>query len=145
MGHMRADALPDCHETRPDPPAMGVWESGPEVPRAARNLVREVLRRGEPPMRGDKLDDVCLIVSELVTNAYRYGGEPGDAVMVVVLPSADHIRVEVHDTRRKRPHLRTESDERARGRGLHLVELLATRWDTFERPFGKAVWAEVAR
>ncbi|MFJ8146992.1 ATP-binding protein [Streptomyces sp. NPDC096048] len=107
--------------------------------------MRAVLRRETPPLSSERLDDVCLIVSELVTNAYRYGGEPEDSLLVAVLPALDHIRVEVHDTRRKRPHLRTESDERARGRGLHIVELLATRWDVTERPFGKAVWAEVAR
>jgi anti-sigma regulatory factor (Ser/Thr protein kinase) len=107
--------------------------------------VRAVLRSGDPSLTEDRLDDVCLIVSELVTNAYRYGGEPDDSLMVTVVPAADRVRVEVHDTRRKRPYLRAESDERARGRGMHIVDLLAMRWDVAERPFGKAVWAEVAR
>ncbi|MYR46581.1 hypothetical protein GTW67_32165 [Streptomyces sp. SID5910] len=124
---------------------MAVFPSEAGTPRAAREHVRAVLLRGDPPMPETKMDDVCLIVSELVTNAYRYGGEPDDSVMVVVLPTANCVRVEVHDTRRKRPRLRTDSDERARGRGLHIVAALAARWDVVERPFGKAVWAEVAR
>ncbi|WND36907.1 ATP-binding protein [Streptomyces sp. BB1-1-1] len=119
--------------------------SDPEAAARARAYVRELLRKEDPPLADDAIDDVCLIASELVTNAYRYGTEPGDSLLVVVLPTLEHVRVEVHDPVRRRPQLRTDSDERARGRGLHIVDALAARWDVDDRPLGKAVWAEVAR
>jgi anti-sigma regulatory factor (Ser/Thr protein kinase) len=99
----------------------------------------------DDPLDDDRLDDVLLVVSELVTNAYRYGTEPGDSLLVKVLTTDKRVRVEVHDPRRKRPHLRAESDERARGRGLHIIDELAARWGTDDRAFGKAVWVELER
>jgi two-component sensor histidine kinase len=119
--------------------------SGPEAPGQARAYVREALRNGHPPIPPGPLDDVVLVVSELVTNAFRYGTEPGDSLRVTVTLPPGTVRVEVSDTVRRHPHLRNESGERARGRGLHIVEVLALRWDVDERPFGKTVWAEVAR
>lgn len=145
MVHMRPDALRKCCEPPSGPPAQAVFPSGPEAPAQARAYVRELLRKEDPPLADDRIDDVCLIASELVTNAYRYGTEPGDSLLVVVLPALERVRVEVHDPVRRHPQMRTDSDERARGRGLHIVDALAARWDVDERPFGKAVWAEVAR
>lgn len=107
--------------------------------------MRDVLAHDDVPLVEDKRDDVLLIVAELVTNAYRYGTEPDDSLLVAVLTTPERVRVEVHDPRRRRPHLRNESGERARGRGLHIVDALAARWDVDDRPFGKAVWAEVDR
>ncbi len=86
--------------------------------------------------------DVLLVVSELVTNAVRYGTEPGDFVVVALDTDTDRTRVEVHDTRRRRPRRKPESVSRERGRGLFIVEALAT-WGLGERPMGKFVWAEV--
>ncbi|MFE5395752.1 ATP-binding protein [Streptomyces sp. NPDC056568] len=127
------------------PPVQAVFPAGPEVAGQARAYVREVLEDDDQALDADRLDDVLLIVSELVTNAYRYGTEPDDSLLVVVLTTPERVRVEVHDPRRKRPYLRNESGERARGRGLHIVDNLAARWDVDDRPFGKAVWAEVER
>ncbi|MET9927622.1 MULTISPECIES: ATP-binding protein [unclassified Streptomyces] len=76
---------------------------------------------------------------ELVTNAVRYGTEPGDSFKVSVAAAPGRCRVEVHDTRRRTPRLRPVSDQRVRGRRLHLVEALASRWGVAERPFGKIV------
>jgi two-component sensor histidine kinase len=84
-------------------------------------------------------------VAELATNAVRYGTEPGDSFAVVVLLTHERVRVEVHDPVRRHPRVRNSSDERSRGRGLHIVDALAARWDVCEREFGKAVWAEVER
>jgi anti-sigma regulatory factor (Ser/Thr protein kinase) len=144
MNEPRLDSAPCC-EPPNGPPVQAVFPTGPEAPAQARAYVRDVLARDEPPLDDDRLDEVLLVVSELVTNAYRYGTEPDDSLLVAVLTTPERVRVEVHDPRRKRPHLRNESNERARGRGLHIVDALAVRWDVDDRPFGKAVWAEVAR
>ncbi|MBT2427243.1 ATP-binding protein [Streptomyces sp. ISL-112] len=145
MTEQRRGGSPCC--TSPSgPPAQAVFPADPEAARHARRYVREVLAHDdERRMTDDRLDDVLLIVSELVTNAYRYGTEPGDAVVVTVLTTTETVRIEVDDPRRRRPHLRDESEERGRGRGLHIVDALAARWDVADRPFGKKVWAEVAR
>ncbi|MGW6518531.1 ATP-binding protein [Streptomyces sp. NPDC054962] len=116
-----------------------------QAPSQARTHARRVLAEAVPPIKPEQVDDVCLIVSELVTNAYRYGTEPDDSVLVAVEAGPDQVRVEVHDPRRRPPHVRTESGERARGRGLHIVEALARNWGVDSRPFGKIVWVEVAR
>jgi anti-sigma regulatory factor (Ser/Thr protein kinase) len=122
-----------------------MFPTGPEAAHAARAYVRGLLTDDVPDLPEGVLDDVLLVVSELVTNAYRYGTEPGDSVLVTVLTTDERVRVEVDDPRRRRPYIRNESGERARGRGLHIVDALAARWDVDDRPFGKKVWAEVAR
>ncbi|MEH0556027.1 ATP-binding protein [Streptomyces sp. B21-101] len=142
---MRTDALPNG-----GPPPEKVSRqirltAEAQAPRRARTYARRVLAEVVPPLGPERVDEVCLIVSELVTNAYRYGSEPDDAVLVAVEAGPNGVRVEVHDPRRRPPHVRNESDERARGRGLHIVEALSRRWGVDPRPFGKIVWVEVAR
>ncbi|WP_329219272.1 ATP-binding protein [Streptomyces microflavus] len=115
----------------------------PESVRPVRYYVREAVTYQEPDVTADALDTVELLASELATNAVRYGTEPGDSIRVVVDARPGRCRIEVHDTRRKRPHVRPASDERGRGRGLRLVGMLAQSWGTAEREFGKIVWAVV--
>ncbi|MFI6703847.1 ATP-binding protein [Streptomyces sp. NPDC050509] len=122
-----------------------MFPSAPEVVSAARDFVRDVLTQEAPGLRDGQVDDVRLIVSELVTNAVRYGTEPGDSVLVVLAVMDACVRVEVRDPVRRRPRFRGASQERDRGRGLIIVEALAECWGVADRPFGKAVWAEVAR
>ncbi|MFI5883555.1 ATP-binding protein [Streptomyces sp. NPDC051554] len=127
------------------PPTQATFSAEPQAPAKARAYVRDVLARDETPLDDERLDEILLVVSELVTNAYRYGTEPDDSLLVAVLTTPDRVRVEVHDPRRQRPRLRNESGERSRGRGLHIVDAIAARWDVDDRPFGKAVWAEMER
>lgn len=126
-------------------PAQCVFPSGPDAPGAARRYVRDLLRQEAPDLAAETRDDVQLVVSELVTNSYRYGTEPGDSMLLEVTAAADVVLVEVHDPRRQRPEYKPESEERQRGRGLFILDALAARWDVDDRPFGKIVWAEVAR
>ncbi|MFD9853464.1 ATP-binding protein [[Kitasatospora] papulosa] len=124
------------------PPQM-ICAADAESVRPARRYVRAAVAWQVPNTPADALDTLELLASELVTNAVRYGSEPGDSLQVVVAATPGRCRLEVHDTRRKRPHVRPASDERGRGRGLHLVELLAASWGTAERPMGKIVWTVV--
>ncbi|WIC89744.1 histidine kinase [Streptomyces phage SoJo] len=144
MTEPRRELAPCCPPPS-GPPAQAIFPACAEASGQARAYVRDVLAHDDVPLVEDKRDDVLLIVAELVTNAYRYGTEPDDSLLVAVLTTPERVRVEVHDPRRRRPHLRNESGERARGRGLHIVDALAARWDVDDRPFGKAVWAEVDR
>lgn len=144
MNEGRRESAPCCAPPS-GPPAQAVFPKSLEAPAQARAYVRELLAHDDEPLDSDRLDDVLLIVSELVTNAYRYGTEPDDSLLVAVLTTPERVRVEVHDPKRTPPRMRNESGARARGRGLHIVDELSVRWGTDDRPFGKAVWAEVCR
>lgn len=109
------------------------------APADAREYVRSSLER---LVAGPVSDDVChdaqLIVSELVTNAVRAGTE----VVVVVLQVQDHrLRIEVGDDAGGVPTLRRRDPDAGSGRGLPLIEALATDWGVEARSAGKTVWA----
>lgn len=122
-----------------DPTRERVLLANERAPGDARIFARESLPGHVPP---DVAADFVLIVSELVTNSVRYGSEPGDSVRVVLCSSAGQLRVEVHDTCRRPPRFKPESEERQRGRGLFIVDAISA-WGVFDREFGKVVWAEV--
>ncbi|MFF9201764.1 SpoIIE family protein phosphatase [Streptomyces sp. NPDC014986] len=79
-----------------------------------------------------------LILSELVTNALRYGGSP---IRVRVLYDRNLI-CEVYDSSSTSPHLRHATMTDEGGRGLFLVAQLTGRWGTRYLPAGKVIWAE---
>ncbi|MFL6139259.1 MAG: ATP-binding protein [Frankiaceae bacterium] len=111
----------------------------PRAVRAARGLVRDACELWGPP---SACEDAELLVSEVVTNAIVHAS--GDAVVVVVRPARDGLRIEVHDgdshpLRRRRP-----AADVVGGRGLQLVAALAKTWGVDRRHSGKAVWFELA-
>ncbi|MFF8190783.1 SpoIIE family protein phosphatase [Streptomyces bobili] len=79
-----------------------------------------------------------LILSELVTNAIRYGSPP---VRVRLLRDRTLI-CEVSDSSNTSPHLRYAAMTDEGGRGLFLVAQLTDRWGTRYTPTGKVIWAE---
>ncbi|MFJ2608483.1 SpoIIE family protein phosphatase [Streptomyces sp. NPDC091279] len=79
-----------------------------------------------------------LVLSELVTNAIRYGADP---IRVRVLFDRTLI-CEVYDSSSTSPHLRYAAMTDEGGRGLFLVSQLAERWGTRYTPEGKVIWAE---
>ncbi|MFF0835612.1 MULTISPECIES: SpoIIE family protein phosphatase [unclassified Streptomyces] len=79
-----------------------------------------------------------LILSELVTNAIRYGRGP----IGVRLLRERTLICEVSDGSTTSPHLRYAASTDEGGRGLFLVAQLADRWGTRYTPNGKIIWAE---
>ncbi|GAA3378958.1 SpoIIE family protein phosphatase [Streptomyces sannanensis] len=79
-----------------------------------------------------------LIVSELVTNAFRYGEGP----IVLRLIRDRHLICEVSDTGSSSPHLRRARTTDEGGRGLFLVAQLTERWGTRYTRDGKTIWTE---
>ncbi|MEU0072732.1 SpoIIE family protein phosphatase [Streptomyces sp. NPDC006332] len=79
-----------------------------------------------------------LILSELVTNAIRYGADP---IKVRVLYDRTLI-CEVFDSSNTSPHLRYAAMTDEGGRGLFLVAQLTERWGTRYTPAGKVIWSE---
>lgn len=93
------------------------------------------------------LDDATfvaeLVVSELVTDAIRYGGPP---VSLRLLRDVDRTLIcEVSDGGHTSPHLRRAGDEDEGGRGLFLVAQLTDMWGTRYGRQGKTIWAEIGR
>ncbi|WP_433859283.1 SpoIIE family protein phosphatase [Streptomyces kronopolitis] len=81
-----------------------------------------------------------LLLSELVTNAVRYGTAP---IQVRLLHDRTLI-CEVSDASSTAPHLRRAASTDEGGRGLFLVAQLAQAWGTRYTPDGKVIWAECA-
>ncbi|MFJ6516982.1 SpoIIE family protein phosphatase [Streptomyces filamentosus] len=81
-----------------------------------------------------------LIVSELVTNAIRYG--KGPVQLRLILQST--LTCEVSDASSTAPHLRRARTYDEGGRGLLLVAQCAERWGTRHGREGKVIWAEQA-
>ncbi|MFF8870583.1 ATP-binding SpoIIE family protein phosphatase [Streptomyces massasporeus] len=80
-----------------------------------------------------------LVVSELVTNAIRYGRPP----VRLRLIRDRSLLCEVSDAGSTTPHLRRARTFDEGGRGLFLVAQLAERWGTRHARQGKTVWAEL--
>ncbi|MGW7447473.1 SpoIIE family protein phosphatase [Kitasatospora sp. NPDC054795] len=79
-----------------------------------------------------------LILSELITNAIRYGAEP---IRVRLLKDSSLV-CEVSDGSSTAPHLRYAATTDEGGRGLFLVAQLAERWGTRYTARGKVIWSE---
>ncbi|MDQ1013024.1 anti-sigma regulatory factor (Ser/Thr protein kinase) [Streptomyces sp. V4I23] len=80
-----------------------------------------------------------LILSELVTNAIRYGTDP---IRLRLLHDRDSLICEVADGSSTSPHLRRAATTDEGGRGLFLVAQFAQRWGTRYTARGKVIWTE---
>lgn len=111
----------------------------PDAVPQARSIVR-AHGASLPPL---VLADAELLTSEVVSNAIMHGAPP---LLLSVALGDDHLSVEVSDGSDVVPSLVTADSEpdSVSGRGLRIVQLIATRWgiDTTDR--GKTVWFRVA-
>ncbi|MGW0367244.1 SpoIIE family protein phosphatase [Streptomyces sp. NPDC002990] len=80
-----------------------------------------------------------LLVSELVTNAIRYGEPP---IQLRLIHENTTLICEVSDASSTAPHMRRARIFDEGGRGLLLVAQLAQRWGTRHAAVGKTIWAE---
>ena len=92
-----------------------------DAPRQARQLVRDL-------MAPDRAEDATLLVSELVTNAVKYGPEE-ETISLIIGHGEGRTRFTVHDLGLgPLPEMRAENDPAPGGHGLRLVDALADRW-----------------
>jgi anti-sigma regulatory factor (Ser/Thr protein kinase) len=114
-------------------------ERTPRAPWHARRAVEDL---------GDVIDAevrpaVMLLVSELITNSVKYGGD-GDLRLQIDATTPRRLRVEVVDQGAGfTPTVRDRPLTTAGGWGLHLVESLADRWGVHEG--STHVWFEIDR
>ncbi|MFF7735449.1 ATP-binding protein [Streptomyces sp. NPDC007984] len=111
----------------------------PESVGTARRLVRVTLAAWR---LDDLADDGMLIVSELASNAVRHARSRSMRV-TITRPEAVLVRIGVVDRSRCSPEFREPHEEAETGRGLALVEGLASDWGVDQLRWGKRVWAEL--
>ncbi|TGB06854.1 PAS domain S-box protein [Streptomyces palmae] len=128
--------------------SVGDWWL-PSEPRSV-GRARELARRQLEEWGLDALVDTTeLLVSELVTNALRYGeqGVPaakrGGEIRLRLLRERTLV-CEVWDGGLVQPRRRRARDTDEGGRGLQLVGLLSASWGSRRTPRGKTVWFELA-
>ncbi|MEU3913165.1 SpoIIE family protein phosphatase [Streptomyces sp. NPDC029721] len=116
-----------------------VHQADPEGLSDARYALRQALRDWG---MADLADDVELAAGELLVNALLH--TDGGAVLTMeVLPEpVRRIRLWVKDRSSVWPRRRTPGEAATTGRGLLLVDALATHWGVESRGDGKAVWCE---
>ncbi|XES01348.1 SpoIIE family protein phosphatase [Streptomyces sp. S1D4-11] len=120
-----------------EPAQVASWEL-PNEPAAVR-IARQAAARqlGEWGLE-HLVATVQLIVSELVTNAIRYGGGP----IRLRLIHHQFLTCEVSDSNTSHPRPRHPHIIDEKGRGLFLVAQLSRRWGSRSATDGKVVWAE---
>ncbi|MFH8978113.1 SpoIIE family protein phosphatase [Streptomyces sp. NPDC017890] len=118
--------------------SVGDWTL-PREPRSvgrARELARARLLDWDME---ELVDTTELLVSELVTNALRYG--EGEIRLRLLLDRT--LVCEVWDSGLVQPRRRRARDTDEGGRGLQLVGLLSAAWGSRRTPRGKTVWFEL--
>jgi anti-sigma regulatory factor (Ser/Thr protein kinase) len=104
----------------------------------ARSLAREEL---EPSLSRDTVETIALLVTELVTNAILHARTP---LQLHIESKPDRVRICVEDSSNEQPAVRRYEFDAVTGRGLALVEQLASSWGVDTTPSGKVVWCEVS-
>ncbi len=113
-----------------------------ELPRTqqAPFLARRALDDLDGRLDSEVLPDVRLLVSELITNSVKYGGE--GPVRLEVNASQESLRAEIIDQGVGFTPVTRDGDlDRVGGWGLHLTEQLTSRWGTYEG--STHVWFEI--
>ncbi|MCZ4602778.1 SpoIIE family protein phosphatase [Streptomyces sp. Lzd4kr] len=121
-----------------DTSQVTTWDV-PSDPAAVAGTRAQVLERLDEWRLHDLAFTAELVVSELVTNAIRYGQPP---VQLRLIRDTSLI-CEVSDGSSTAPHLRRARTFDEGGRGLLLVAQLTQRWGTRHRADGKTIWAEL--
>ncbi|MEV7417392.1 SpoIIE family protein phosphatase [Streptomyces sp. NPDC089919] len=113
-----------------------------DVP-ADPEYVAQARRQATDQLTAWGLDDAAfvteLLVSELVTNAIRYGAPP---IELRLIHDKDTLICEVSDANSTAPRMRRARTFDEGGRGLLLVAQLTQRWGTRPAAVGKTIWAE---
>ncbi|MBM7438933.1 SpoIIE family protein phosphatase [Streptomyces sp. HB132] len=146
-----ARALPDSPELRGAALLLARTHAMPEdryaawelpydktAPATARRLTSKTL--AEWHLEGDTGDATELIVSELVTNAVRYGSPP--LKLRLILDRG--LTCEIRDGSTTAPYMKYAGVVDEGGRGLFIISQLASLWGTRFAAEGKTVWSEQA-
>ncbi|MET8963444.1 SpoIIE family protein phosphatase [Streptomyces sp. NPDC004074] len=126
--------------TRELPAARVATWSVPSQPSRIAAIRKEVVGRLAAWGLSEALFTAELVVSELVTNAVRYGEQP---IRLRLIHDTATLICEVSDGSHTAPHLRRARTYDEGGRGLLLVAQLTQRWGSRHTAEGKTIWAEL--
>lgn len=110
-------------------------EPSVHAPRLARELAAAACRQWGVPECAMPAE---ILASELVTNAVRHAAT---ALTLRITYRNNQLRVSVHDRDRQMARLQSPSESDDHGRGLLIVNSVATRWGSEPVVGGKVVWA----
>jgi anti-sigma regulatory factor (Ser/Thr protein kinase) len=113
--------------------AIASFPPHPQNVRHARRITRTALAAWGAP---DLIDSAETVVSELVTNALRYGRGPVDLTLAL---TGRTLRIAVSDEGTSLPVQQSPGEDAQSGRGLSIVEMLADNWEVVVRLTGKTV------
>ncbi len=111
-------------------------DASPAVREARRFVVETLLTWGCV----DLADDAALVVTELATNALLHA-RSGFTVTITALQPG--VRISVRDKSGLLPARRQAAQTAPSGRGLSLVESIASDWGARPLPDGKVIWADL--
>jgi anti-sigma regulatory factor (Ser/Thr protein kinase) len=106
---------------------------------SARHLVRDALTEAGVDCWAT-VDTAMLLVSEVVTNAVVHAHTPVEVHIAVRGPV---VRIEARDGSTTPPRLPHVDAGATSGRGLAMVDELASSWGSVVGPDGKTVWFEL--
>ena len=132
---------PETTCAKPMPSHRRRFDGRPDQVLLARQFVVRALVEDSP------IRDVArLLVSVVTTNALRHtaSGTAGEGSGSAMSCATISLRVEVYDAgARTTPQRRAHDLEAPGGRGLELLDALASRWGTLGGPEGRVVWFEL--
>ncbi|MFF5261889.1 ATP-binding protein [Actinomadura viridis] len=128
-----------------------VIDRAPDAVAGARRwVVRQIAAMTGRPLKEDAVDDLVLCASEVINNAVRHSGHGGvgGPISITMLDRHRAIRLEVRDGGNdagRRPARARVGTGATSGRGLGIVEILATAWGNDVDDAGRTtVWFEIA-
>ena len=117
-----------------------IHQADPQGLSDARAAVGQALRDWS---MDELADDAELLTGELLVNVLLHT-EGGAVLTLEVLPEpVRRVRLSVQDRSSAWPRRRTPGEAATSGRGLLLLDALASRWGVEPRGEGKAVWCEI--
>ncbi|MEV6913173.1 ATP-binding protein [Amycolatopsis sp. NPDC051071] len=127
---------PGISEREPNPSGVTY-----DLDATATRELRQAVRRALAGYRGFTVDDAVLVADELISNAHRHGDAPRTCRLDLTRQGR-YLRIEVDDASPRQPRHRTPDG--SGGRGLMLIDRLASTWGVENHPRHKTVWAELA-
>ncbi|MDP9118353.1 MAG: ATP-binding protein [Actinomycetota bacterium] len=121
------------------PRALVDLPASPSAARMARAVTSAILTGWGLPQ---VIDDTVLVVSELVHNAIKHA--PGwESYELELVRRPNGIRVYLADGSSLRPVVLELSHDKPSGRGMRIIETLASSWGSDEYHGGKRVWLDI--
>lgn len=111
-------------------------------PSSVAEARHRVLELAEPLVEEERLGDLRLVLSEVVSNAVRHGSNT-EAIMLAVTPKQGYLCVQVTDSGNGlAPRPRATVPDENGGWGFFLIEYMTRRWGMTREDHQTRVWFE---